>query len=207
MGVASYFADVARGVKTTVQGMTITFKQMFQRTTTVHYPEETREYAHSEYTTLGLRGIHGYDVDTCIACFQCANACPVDCIHIEHIHKGKHAIMTRFDIDYQKCLFCHLCVDPCPPHCLWMTEDFDLTGYTREDAILRLIDWSVDQKERSLQEVAENSQPVKWEKYRAEQAAKEAEEKEKAQAEAEGAAEGSEGDQGDAKKEDGSAEG
>ena len=37
------------------------------------------------------RGFHRYDLTTCIACDQCAKACPVDCIYIgkERVTNGK----------------------------------------------------------------------------------------------------------------------
>ena len=75
-------------------------------------------------------------VERCIACDNCAKACPVDCIYIESEGKGKNAKLTRFEIDYQKCLFCNLCVPPCPVDCIKMGKDFDLTGYTREDMVV-----------------------------------------------------------------------
>jgi NADH-quinone oxidoreductase subunit I len=125
-----YFQDMKAGVSTTLQGMRITWSHLFEPTFTIEYPDVQKEIPDSE------RGIHEYDVERCIACDNCAKACPVDCIYIESIGKGKAAKLTRFEIDYQKCLFCNLCVPPCPVDCIKMGKDFDLTGYSREDMVV-----------------------------------------------------------------------
>ena len=51
------------------------------------------------------RGFHRFDLTTCIACDQCAKACPVDCIYIgkEGVENGKGFEVTGFTIDYSKC--------------------------------------------------------------------------------------------------------
>ena len=47
------------------------------------------------------RGFHRYDLTTCIACDQCAKACPVDCIYIDkdQVPKAKGFRITGFAID------------------------------------------------------------------------------------------------------------
>ncbi|NUN52548.1 MAG: NADH-quinone oxidoreductase subunit I [Planctomycetaceae bacterium] len=125
-----YWSDIRDGVGTTLKGMRITWNHMFEPTFTMQYPEERKDLPDSE------RGIHEYDVERCIACENCAKACPVACIYIDAEGKGKAAKLTRFEIDYQKCLFCNLCVPPCPVDCIKMGKEFDLTGYHREDMIV-----------------------------------------------------------------------
>ncbi|MHC4924198.1 MAG: 4Fe-4S binding protein [Planctomycetota bacterium] len=128
--IKEWFGEILGGLKTTGKGMKITWQEIFEPTFTIEYPDVLKDIPDSE------RGLHEYDVERCIACDNCANACPVACIYIESEGKGKKATMTRFEIDYQKCLFCNLCVPPCPVDCIKMGKDFDLTGYTREDMIV-----------------------------------------------------------------------
>ncbi len=73
-----------------------TFTQKFE------YPEKPVPVA------ARYRGFHRYDLTTCIACDQCAKACPVDCIYIgkERVTGGKGFRVTGFAIDYSKCMFC-----------------------------------------------------------------------------------------------------
>jgi len=125
-----YFREVLGGIHTTVQGMKVTWSHLFEPTFTVEYPDVMKDIPDSE------RGLHEFDTERCIACDNCAKACPVACIYIESEGKGKTAKLSRFEIDYQKCLFCNLCVPPCPVDCIKMGKDFDLTGYTREDMII-----------------------------------------------------------------------
>jgi NADH-quinone oxidoreductase subunit I len=112
--------------KTILIGMRITLRYQFARKPiTVQYPDVA--------PTLQprYRGFHWYEIEKCIACDQCAKACPVDCIYIEKtgprkIDKesgvAKGGAMTRYAIDYSKCMFCALCVPPCPTDCIHMGE-------------------------------------------------------------------------------------
>ena len=87
------------------------------------------------------RGFHRFDLTTCIACDQCANICPVDCIYIgkERVENGKGFKVTGFTIDYSKCMFCALCVEPCPVDCIFMGATHDLSCYSRDGC---LVDYS-----------------------------------------------------------------
>ena len=131
------------------------------------YPEER------PVVPEGYRGIHGFDEAKCHVCGGCAKACPVDCISIESIGKGKDQLLTRFTIDYGKCLFCELCTVPCPTAAIHMTQTYDLAGRTREGCVLAL------SRPKSAEEIAAHHAML---------AAKEAEKKAKAEAVEEGCA-------------------
>jgi NADH-quinone oxidoreductase subunit I len=128
--IQKYCKDVLLGLKTTAVGLRVTWGTMFEKKVTLNYPEER------PVVPVGHRGIHGYDEELCISCDMCANACPVSCIYIQSVGKGQDALMTQFDIDYTKCLFCDLCTPPCPTECIWMTQEYDLASYTKDDCII-----------------------------------------------------------------------
>jgi len=137
--VRDYSHNVYMTVKTILIGMRITLKYCFARTVTVQYPDVA--------PTLQprFRGFHWYQIGKCIACDQCARACPVDCIYIEKtgprkVDKATGVAMggaiIRYAIDYTKCMFCGLCTGPCPTKCIHMGNVHDLSGYTRESMIV-----------------------------------------------------------------------
>lgn len=139
MSVGAYFKNLYDSVASICVGMSITLKYCFQRTVTVRYPEQRLEFA------ARYRGIHEFEAELCIACDQCAKACPVDCIYIDKSAPRKIDKATgvaaggdllRFAIDYSKCLFCALCTDPCPTDCIHMGKLHDLSCYSREDAVV-----------------------------------------------------------------------
>jgi len=130
--VTEYFNSIWRGVTSTAKGMQITAKYFFTKPVTLNYPEEAPD------VPPGYRGLHEYEIEKCIACHLCARACPVDCITIEEIGKGKNAVITRFDIDYSRCIFCNLCCEPCPTNCIWMGTRYDLSSYTRDGCVVHL---------------------------------------------------------------------
>ncbi len=138
-----YFRDIYMTVKTILIGMRITLKYCFARTVTVQYPDV------APVLQPRFRGFHYFEIEKCIACDQCAKACPVDCIYIEKSGPRKidketgvatGGAMLRYAIDYSKCMFCALCTDPCPTDCIHMGNIHDLSGYDRQSMIVEFTD-------------------------------------------------------------------
>lgn len=138
-GRTGYFLNIWRTVYTILVGMRVSLKYCFGKTVTVQYPD-VPPVLQPRY-----RGFHYYEIERCIACDQCARACPVDCIYIEKtaprkVDKEKGVAvggaMERYAIDYAKCLFCGLCCETCPTSCLHMGNIHDMSAYTREDMIV-----------------------------------------------------------------------
>jgi len=127
-----YFKDLWNGIITTWQGMTLTGWYLFKPKVTMRYPEEKPVIPPSH------RGLHIYEENKCALCLGCVAACPVDCISIEALGKGKNRLILKFDIDYSKCLFCNLCCEACRPACLHLGPDYDLSSTTREGCVLHL---------------------------------------------------------------------
>lgn len=142
--VRAYFRNIYDNLKSISIGMKITLKYCFQKTVTVQYPEQRLSFAPR------YRGIHEFELDKCIACDQCAKACPVDCIYIDktsprkidkktgtvNMSDPKNGELLRYAIDYSKCLFCALCTEPCPTECIHMGKLHDLSSYSREDVVV-----------------------------------------------------------------------
>ena len=80
-----WFRDVFTAIFTVGHGLYVTLRCWFR----TYDPERKAFTQHYEYPELPVpvadryRGFHRFDLTTCIACDQCAKACPVDCIYID----------------------------------------------------------------------------------------------------------------------------
>jgi len=115
---------------TIVQGMKVTFNYFPRRAVTLQYPTERKEPPRM------FRGKLAYSQDKCILCRQCERVCPNQCIAIRMTGKGKNAQLDAYVVDHALCCYCGLCVETCPTDAIWFTQEYELSGYTREDCIL-----------------------------------------------------------------------
>jgi NADH-quinone oxidoreductase subunit I len=133
-------------------GLRVTGGYFFRKKETVQYPEKRLD------PTERFRGMFGYDVDRCIDCHLCAQACPIDIIYIrDHTEveedpetgkKKRQKIIDRYDIDVKRCMFCGLCEEACPttPKSIWLTtKTYEMAAYERSQRLYfdkeRLADW------------------------------------------------------------------
>ncbi|MBE3575033.1 MAG: NADH-quinone oxidoreductase subunit I [Firmicutes bacterium] len=109
-----------------LRGLRVTFRNMFRRPITVRYPFEKLKFA------PGFRGGFRFDRDRCIACSQCANACPNNVITVKAQRgEDKKLHLTGYEMDLQYCLFCGYCVEVCPTNCITMTDQVALVATDR----------------------------------------------------------------------------
>jgi NADH-quinone oxidoreductase subunit I len=135
-----WLRNIWLAVATVADGMRVTLRTWF----ITYNPERgafTEQYEYPEKpvpVSARYRGFHRFDLTTCIACDQCAKACPVDCIYIgkERVEGSKGFQVTTYAIDYSKCMFCALCVEPCPVDCIFMGATHDLSCYSRDGCIV-----------------------------------------------------------------------
>ena len=130
-----YLPAIAVGVKVTLRHM---FSKKRRDATVKQYPEQERELRIDNY-----RAVHRLNRDpdgrvACVACFMCATACPVHCIHIEAGESpwpDREKYPVKFDIDELRCIYCGMCEEACPVDAIELTPCFDVVGYTREEMI------------------------------------------------------------------------
>ncbi len=130
--------NIWKGMSTALKGMGITFKYVYGvKPVTIEYPEVREELpANSRHRLYN-------DVQNCISCYQCATACPVDCIYIAAERRDKDAPPLKTDggqaikldlhqytIDTALCCYCGLCTTVCPTECLTHTTDYEFASYT-----------------------------------------------------------------------------
>jgi len=128
--VRTWLADVWEGFWTVLVGMAITWRHLFTKKVTLHYPEEKWQLPPKSRMRLFMK------YEDCIGCGQCARACPVQCIYIKSEKRTGVPIFAAdgtpikldvkvFDIDMSLCCYCNLCTYPCPTVCIYMTPEYE----------------------------------------------------------------------------------
>lgn len=131
--VKRYIKEVVDGFVTVLVGMTVTGREFIEhkeRVTTLQYPKERKEMPPR------FRGMLFNDCEKCIACLLCAKDCPVDCIVVTGVGKGKERRPDVFTIDFNKCMWCNLCVEVCPVESLYMTHEYEVTFRDRREMVV-----------------------------------------------------------------------
>lgn len=157
-----YFKDIFKSIWTVLIGMRITFSHLFVPAVTIQYPTVKMTLPERARNRLYV------NMDDCIGCLQCSNACPVNCIDIETVKssptedlgltsKGtkKRLHVTEFKIDIGKCCYCGLCVPPCPTECIVMTDTYEFSEYKRHDLIYNFCTMTEDEIVRVKKQAAE----------------------------------------------------
>jgi NADH-quinone oxidoreductase subunit I len=130
--MTQWLKDVWEGFWTVLVGMKITWRHLFVRKVTLHYPEERWQLPPKSRMRLFMK------YEDCIGCGQCARACPVQCIYIK-AEKRPPTVQPIFaangqpikldvhvfDIDMSLCCYCNLCTYPCPTDCIYMTPEYE----------------------------------------------------------------------------------
>ena len=126
----TWLRDVWEGFWTVLVGMAITWRHLFTKKVTLHYPEEKWQLPPKSRMRLFMK------YEDCIGCGQCARACPVQCIYIKSEKRTGPPIFAAdgtpikldvkvFDIDMSLCCYCNLCTYPCPTVCIYMTPEYE----------------------------------------------------------------------------------
>jgi NADH-quinone oxidoreductase subunit I len=126
-----------------VKGLAVTMRHFLRnlvairRLPTILYPEQKREYS-GRFRGKHILTTRDDGTLKCVACYMCAEACPAECITIvagEHPKLSYEKYPVVFDIDMLRCVYCGFCVDACPKDAIWMTRNYELAFFNREEAV------------------------------------------------------------------------
>ena len=128
--------ELAAAIGAVLRAMVVTFRNLFRKPVTVHYPDAQRSYPDRYRGLLALV----YDKETgeeaCIGCRLCEFVCPPAVIKVE-LQKGeKRNYAKSFQLELYACEFCELCVQVCPTDAIVMMKSFDLATADRRELLL-----------------------------------------------------------------------
>jgi NADH-quinone oxidoreductase subunit I len=131
-----YLPEILGGMRVTIGHLLRNIFAM-RRLPTILYPEEKRDYS-GRFRGKHILKTREDGTLKCVACYMCEQACPAECITIvagEHPTIAYEKYPVVFDIDMMRCVFCGFCVDACPKDAIWMTRDYEMAFFNRQEAI------------------------------------------------------------------------
>lgn len=142
--IKEYFTSVGKGLKSLVQGMEVTGKELVTPKITEQYPENraTLDISERFRAELTLK----YDSEghhKCIACGICQMNCPNGTIKLDtrmvELPDGKRKkALVDYLYNIGSCTFCMLCVTTCPQNALEFSNDFEQAVFTPDKLIKKL---------------------------------------------------------------------
>lgn len=124
-----------------LNGLLIVLKYAFKKPVTTRYPDvKPKLPARSRgrhYLTKWNDG-----KERCVGCELCAIVCPAQAIYVKpaennpenpNSHGERYA--SDFQINMLRCIFCGMCEEACPTGAIILSNEFELSGYTRESLI------------------------------------------------------------------------
>ncbi len=139
----SIVREIGETAVTLAKGFSVTLRTLFRPTVTENYPDEPVRFEER------YRGIHVLQRDengleTCVACFLCAAACPAQCIYIEAAENTAERRLSAseryasvYNIDYSRCIFCGYCVEACPCDAITHGHGFEQASFNIADMVYR----------------------------------------------------------------------
>ena len=175
--IKEYFTEAAKGLKSLVDGMVVTGKELVTPKITEQYPENRATLQIADRFRAELTLI--YDKDgrhKCIGCGICQMNCPNGTIQLStkmvDLPDGKKKRkLDKYMYDLGSCTFCMLCVTTCPQDALEFSNDFEQATFTR-DSLVKQLNYRPEPKDEPAAPPKPAIDPEKLAKIKAEALAK-----------------------------------
>ena len=128
------------------RAMSHTFRTLFKKEVTRRYPEEPLPTTEVTRGQPRLRILEDGEHLACVSCGLCEAACPAYAITIDgqETEREIEREPERFEIDFLRCILCGFCEEACPKDAIFMSDELELAGSTREEFV-----WGIDQLKRT----------------------------------------------------------
>jgi len=114
-----------------LKGLALTLEHLFRKPITTQYPEERLTVSRR---TRGNELI--WSKERCTGCATCAKSCPQGAIEvITSVGEENSYIVEKFEVDCGYCIFCGFCVESCPYDALFLSYDYELSRYRRQELV------------------------------------------------------------------------
>ena len=175
--IKEYFTEAAKGLKSLVDGMVVTGKELVTPKITEQYPENRATLQIADRFRAELTLI--YDKEgrhKCIGCGICQMNCPNGTIQLTtkmvDLPDGKKKRkLDKYMYDLGSCTFCMLCVTTCPQDALEFSNDFEQATFTR-GSLLKQLNYKPEPKDEPISPPKPAMDPEKLAKIKAEALAK-----------------------------------
>ena len=175
--IKEYFSEAAKGLKSLVDGMVVTGKELVTPKITEQYPENRATLQIADRFRAELTLI--YDQEgrhKCIGCGICQMNCPNGTIQLTtkmvDLPDGKKKRkLDKYMYDLGSCTFCMLCVTTCPQNALEFSNDFEQATFTR-GSLLKQLNYKPEPKDEPATPPKPAIDPEKLAKIKAEALAK-----------------------------------
>jgi NADH-quinone oxidoreductase subunit I len=133
-------SGIIKGLLETARNFFGSFRQP-ERLVTIEYPEQQRTVPENNRSFPFLVFDRNDPVKglRCVSCKICEKECPPQCIYIEteKDSRGKPIKHPKvFDIDISVCMSCQICVEVCPFDSIKMDQTYELSQFSRYDALI-----------------------------------------------------------------------
>ena len=150
--IKEYFSEAAKGIKSLVDGMVVTGKELVTPKITEQYPENRATLQIADRFRAELTLI--YDKEgrhKCIGCGICQMNCPNGTIQlttkmVDLLDGKKKRKLDKYMYDLGSCTFCMLCVTTCPQDALEFSNDFEQATFTR-GSLMKQLNYRPEPKE------------------------------------------------------------
>ncbi len=118
-----------------LNGLRITMRNMRRGPITVMYPDEKLVLPERARWAVGVKRFED-GTPRCTACLTCVRTCPDHILGMDvETREDKTKHIERFTYELGACMMCGLCVEACPTRALTLTSAYELSWFSRDDAI------------------------------------------------------------------------